>query len=96
MFCKRKHSVTLPVAIAAPPPPLENGPLNRISRAPIRSHAAPDDIENYQRNSGSTTSSEIGDRQTDSTTCSKESFRIVLSIISSKQWRCKMMDVKTS
>ena len=39
---------------------------------------------------------EIGNRQTDSPTCSKESIRLVLSIIASKKWKCKVMDVKTA
>ena len=39
---------------------------------------------------------EIGDRQTDSPTCSRESIRLVLSMIASKKWKCNMMDVKTA
>ena len=40
--------------------------------------------------------SEVKGRQTDSPTCSKESIHIVLAIIASKGWKCRMLDVKTA
>ena len=40
--------------------------------------------------------SEVKGSQTDSPICSKESIRIVLAIIASKKWKCRMFDVKTA
>ena len=40
--------------------------------------------------------SEVKGRQTDSPTCSKESIRIVLAIIASKEWKSRMLNVKTA
>ena len=39
---------------------------------------------------------EIGDRQTDSPTCSRVSIQLVLWMIASEKWKCNMMDVKTA
>ena len=38
----------------------------------------------------------ISGRPTDSPTCSKESVRMMLSILASKRWKCRMLDVKTA